>query len=195
MSGVRSERGISLVEVLIVAGILGTLAAIGVGVSNTIVRTTKAQAGPAQIDSFLKRHREMAIARRRDIEIQFIQPNQLRSLQRAIPNPPAATPAPEVLETITLEGGAEYIAPGMVVAESIVQPPNALPNGAWLVAGGAGPHMFSSDGQFTDAAGNPRALVVSMSIANDPLTLGAVTIMGASAMVERWQWNGREWTK
>src|SRR5262245_40757153 len=100
----KSSRGFTLIEVLVVIAIAGVLAAVGLGVSTTIVRMTRGEPAAQQLDAFLKRYREVAVARRRDIEIRFLAPNQVQSAQRAIPNPPAATPAPTVLETMTFEG-------------------------------------------------------------------------------------------
>ncbi len=186
----RSERGFSLVELLIVVAVISTLAAVGIGVTTTVVRMTRGETGAQQLDGFLKRHREMAVARRRDIEIRFLPPNQVQSAERAVPDPPAPTPAPTVLETLRFEGSIEYR-----LFAGLPDTPNLFGNGAAVALGGAAPVMFSSEGALIDAVGNPVNATVSLGIDGDPLSATAVTVLGATATIERWRWDGMRWLK
>ncbi len=186
----QNERGFTLVEILVAVAVLSILAGVGIGVTTTIVRMTRGETGSQQLDGFLKRHREMAVARRRDIEIRFLPPNQVQSAQRAVPDPPAATPAPTVLETLTFESGIEY-----ELFPALPDTPNLFGNATAVALGGAAPVMFSSEGAFIDAAGNPINATVSLGIEGDPLSATAVTILGATANIERWRWDGVGWTK
>ncbi|MCC7177973.1 MAG: hypothetical protein IT177_06225 [Acidobacteria bacterium] len=185
-----SERGFTLLDILVTVSILVIVAGVGVGVTNTMVRMTRGETGSQQLDAFLKRHREMAVARRRDIEIRFLPPNQVQSAQRAVPDPPAATPAPTVLETLTFENGIEY-----QLFPALPDTPNLFGNAIEVALGGAAPVMFSSEGAFIDAAGNPINATLSLGIEGDPLSATAVTILGATANIERWRWDGARWTK
>lgn len=184
----RNERGFTLVEMMIVVAVAGVLAAIAIGMSTTAVRMSKGEAGAAQLDGFLKRHREMALARRRDIEIQFDAPNRVRSVQR--PGVGDANADPIDLETLTLEGGIEFR-----VFDGIPDTPNAFGNGTAVTLGGLEPVMFASEGMFMDVAGNPINATISLGVEDDPLTATAVTILGTTATIERWRWNGASWTK
>jgi hypothetical protein len=175
---------------LITVAIVSAIAAIGVGVTTTLVRMSRGESGAVQVDTFLRRHRELAVARRRDIEIWFIAPNQVESRMRAVPNPPAATPAPQVLERVTIEGGIGYrIFPG------VPDTPNVFGNAAAISLGGLTPVMFSSEGSFLDAGNNPINASLFLGVPNDALTATAVTILGATGTVERWRWDGSEWVK
>jgi prepilin-type N-terminal cleavage/methylation domain-containing protein len=185
-----SERGFSLIDVIVTLAVLSILAGVGIGVSSTIVRMVRGESGAQQLDAFLKRHREMAVARRRDIEIRFLPPNRIQSALRAVPDPPNPTPAPAVLETVTFEGGIEYRAFPL-----IPDTPNQFGNAAAISVGGNLPVMFSSDGAFLDIDSNPVNATLLTGVDGDPLTAGAVTILGATATIERWRWNGAEWTR
>ncbi|MEZ5283734.1 MAG: prepilin-type N-terminal cleavage/methylation domain-containing protein [Vicinamibacterales bacterium] len=188
MPDIRSDRGFTLMELLVMTAIFAVLAGVGVGVTTTFVRMTRGESGAQQLDGFLKRHREMALARRRDIEIHFDAPNRVRSVQRPGLGDASATPVD--LETLVLEGGVEY----HNFAE-VPDTPNAFGNGAPVVLGGNEPVMFASEGMFVDVNGDPINATVLLGIGDDALSATAVTILGTTASVERWRWNGAAWTK
>lgn len=183
----RQERGFTLVEVLVVLAIAGVLAAIGIGMSTNSIRSARGESGAAQLDGFLKRHREIALARRRDIEIHFDAPNRVRSVMRA--GLGDANPAPQPLETLVIEGDIQFR-----VFDDMPDTPNGFGNGTPVTLGGVEPVMFASEGMFMDVAGNPINATISLGIAHDTLSATAVTILGTTATVERWRWNGAQWT-
>ena len=185
-----SDRGFTLVELLITVAVIAIVAGIGIGVSNTLVRTARGESGAQQLEAFLRRHREMAVARRRDIEIRFLAPNQVQSAIRAVPDPPNPTPAPTVLETVTFEGGITYRQfPG------VPDTPNAFGNGVPVALGGPEPVMFSSEGAFVDVASNPVNATIQLGGEGDALTATAVTVLGATATIERFRWDGVKWSR
>jgi prepilin-type N-terminal cleavage/methylation domain-containing protein len=186
----RSARGFTILEVLVVIAIATVLAGVGIGVTTTIVRMTRGEPAAQQLDAFLKRYREVAVARRRDIEIRFIPPNQVQSLERPIPDPPALTPPPTVLETMTFEGFVGYRS-----FNGVADTPNLFGNLNAVSIGGVTPVMFSSEGAFIDVNGNPVNATLSLGIEDDELSATAVTVLGATASIERWRWNGTGWTK
>jgi prepilin-type N-terminal cleavage/methylation domain-containing protein len=185
----QQQRGFTLVEMVVVVAIAGILAAIGIGMSTNSVRASRGESAAAQLDGFLKRHREIALARRRDIEIRFIAPNQVRSIQR--PGLGDVDQDPVDLETLTLEGGIEF----RLFDEIPDDTPNGFGNGAPVTLGGLEPVMFASEGMFMDVAANPVNATISLGMENEPLTASAVTILGTTATIERWRWNGAAWTK
>jgi hypothetical protein len=64
-----------------------------------------------------------------------------------------------------------------------------------VTLGGLEPVMFASEGMFMDVAANPVNATISLGMENEPLTASAVTILGTTATIERWRWNGAAWTK
>lgn len=192
----RSAQGFSLVELLMVVAIMGVLAAIAIGITPGVIQTAKGQAGAAQLNGFLKRNRELAISRRRNIEILFTAPNMVQAFQRAVPDPPAPTPAPTLIETMYFEGRLEYR-----TYPSIPDTPDGFGNGSAIFIGGAAapvagnPVMFTSEGSFCDTDGDPVNGTVFLGIPNQPSTANALTIIGTTATVRSWRYNGGRWVQ
>jgi prepilin-type N-terminal cleavage/methylation domain-containing protein len=187
---VRSAHGLSVIELLMVVAIVGILASVAIGITPGIITTTKSSSGTAQMTAFLKRTREMAISRRRNIEIRFLAPNQVQSAERAVPNPPAPTPAPTILETMTFEGGLQYV-------KFPAQPdtPDAFGSAVAINLGGANPVMFTSEGSFADVNGDPVNATLLVGVNGQPETANAVTILGTTAAVRSWRYDGSRWVQ
>ena len=97
---------------------------------------------------------------------------------------------PLELETMRLEGGIEFRQ-----FDGQNDTPNQFGADTPVTLGGLEPVMFASEGMFMDVAGNPVNATIFMGIPNEPLTASAVTVLGATATIERWRWNGSSWTK
>ena len=186
----RSAQGFSLVELLMVVAILAILAGVAIGVTPNVIQTAKGQSGAQQLASFLKRTRETAISRRRNIEIEFVAPGLVRSTQRAVPDPPNPLGPSTVLETMYLEGGIEYR-----LFPAVPDTPDAFGNAAPVVVGGANPVMFTSEGSFTDVDGNPINASVFLGVPNRVSTANALTIIGTTATVRTFRWDGSRWVQ
>jgi prepilin-type N-terminal cleavage/methylation domain-containing protein len=188
----RSERGFSLIELLLVVALIGVLSAVAIGITPGIIQSVKGSGGATQVGSFLKRTREVAISRRRNIEIRFLAPNTVESWQRGVPNPPAATPVPALLERMVFEGRVEYRRFVLVPNDT----PDAFAAGAAAInLGGANPVMFTSEGSFADVNGDPINATVFLGIDQKPLSSNALTILGTTAAIRSWRWNGRAWVE
>jgi type II secretory pathway pseudopilin PulG len=179
---------------LVVVAMIGILAAIGIGVTGDMVKTARGQSGAQQLASFMKRHRELAISRRRNIEIRFNLPSTIESFQRAVPDPAVVpTPAPTRLETMVLEGGIEF---RRFVAVTPANTPDLFPIGAGPInLGGANPVLFTSEGSFTDVNGDPINATLFLGVPNQASTANALTIIGTTATVRTWRNDGRQWVQ
>jgi prepilin-type N-terminal cleavage/methylation domain-containing protein len=191
---VRTAQGFSLIELLMVVAIIGVLAAVAIGITPGIIQTAKGQASTQQLVAFLKRYRELAISRRRNIEVAFTAPNMVRATQRAVPDPPNPLGPNTVLETMYFEGRLEYRQFG-----GIPDTPDAFGSGGPIWLGGAAPTanpvMFTSEGSFTDVDGNPINVSVFLGVVNQRSTANAVTIIGTTAAVRTWRYDGSRWVQ
>jgi len=181
----RSARGFSLIELLMVVAIIGVLASIAIGVTPGIINSTKGQGGAAQVASAFRRAREIAISRRRNVRVTFQGTNQLVLEQVNVPGP-GFTP----IETLTLEGRIQYNTFG------IADTPDLFGNGAAVqISGAAGLPMFTSEGMFTDSNGDPANATITLGIPGQVSTANAVTILGATATIRQFRWDGSRWNE
>jgi prepilin-type N-terminal cleavage/methylation domain-containing protein len=187
----RTARGFSLIELLMVVAIIAIMGGIAMGVTNNVVRTAKGKSGAQQLSSFLKRHRELAISRRRNIEIAFTLPNIVTSRQRAVPDPPAALGPSTLLETMYLEGQIGFRKFPVIGLDT----PDAFGSPVEVNLGGANPVMFTSEGTFADVNGDPINATLLLGVANLPATANAVTIIGTTATLRLWRWDGAKWVQ
>ena len=187
-TGFASTRGFSVLELLVVVGIVAVLAAIAVGVTPGVLNAAKGSSGVQQLESFLKRHREMAISRRRNIEIRFdpAQPSIVQSFERPVPPDPSA---PTLLETMTFEGGIEFIKFDEIAADT----PDGFGNAEAITLGGDAPVLFTSEGVFVDVNGDPINATLLTGVENEPLTANALTILGTTATLRVWRHDGGRW--
>ena len=193
----RSQRGFTILELLMVMAIIGVLAGVAIGVTPSIIESAKGASGAQQLDGFLKRTREAAISRRRNIRIQFMAPDRIQSALMPVPGVPGG---PTVLETMPLEGGIGF----RQFAEVTADTPDAFGDAAPVTIAGvaydafiAGPNvaMFTSEGVFADANGFPVNATVFLGKERRPETANALTIFGATAMLRTFRWDGSRWVR
>jgi prepilin-type N-terminal cleavage/methylation domain-containing protein len=185
----RTAQGFSLIELLMVVAIIGILAAVALGITSSSIRAAKGAAGTQQLSSFLKRHRELSISRRRNIQIDFTAPNMVRSTQLPVPDPPNPLGPATPLETMYLEGRMEY-----QKFAGVGDTPDAFGNAAPVNVGPL-TVMFTSEGSFVDANGNVINASVFLGVPNQVSTASAVTIVGVTAAVRLWRWDGMKWVQ
>lgn len=180
-----SAQGFSLIELLMVVAIIGVLAAIAIGVTPSVVNTSKGQSGATQVSAALRRAREMAISRRRNVRVTFQAPNQLVLDQIDVPGPGTTA-----IETIILEGRIQYGTFG------VADTPDLFGNAAAVQIGGAaGLPMFTSEGMFTDSNGDPANATITLGIPGQVSTANAITILGATAAIRQYRWDGAKWVE
>jgi prepilin-type N-terminal cleavage/methylation domain-containing protein len=190
-SRLGGSAGFTILELLVVVSIVAILAVVAVGVTGEVVQTTKAEASTQAIAGFLKRHKELAVSRRRNIEIDFADDGRrMSSLQRAVPNPPAVTPAPTLLETLPFEGDMEYLK-----FDDLPDTPDLFGNATAVTLGGPEPVLFTSEGQFVDRDGNPINATILLGVEDDESSANAITIVGATGAIRTFHWNGGTWVK
>jgi prepilin-type N-terminal cleavage/methylation domain-containing protein len=184
-----NEAGFSLLEVLVVVGILGALAGMAMMVSPAYSRHARAEAGVSQILDVLRSGREVAISQRRNVEVLFIGLNAIRTRRIDIDangNQIGTT----VLRTVELENRVQFR-----LEDGVPDTPDLFGRATALDFDLVGPWMFTSEGTFIGGSGDVTNGTVFMSIPNEANSSRAITVLGSTALLRPWRWNGQQWVE
>jgi prepilin-type N-terminal cleavage/methylation domain-containing protein len=187
----RDQRGFTLIEMMLVVLIMGTLAAMAVVVGPSFAKQARADSGTVQLLEVLRTARETAIGQRRNIQIRFLSINSLETAREEIAVAPAA-PVTTVLRTLVFENRVQ-----LVLVPGLGDTPDGF-GGAPLSATAFGPtpsRAFTSEGTLIDANGDVLNGTIFMSIPNVPNSARAVTIFGTTGLMRTWRWNGAAWVE
>ena len=180
----HGSAGFSLIELILVLGLATTVSAIAIGVLGSMSAVIQGDADMRLIEQQLRLARETAINQRRSIEIRFTPPNMIQTVRRDLP---AGTSA---VSTAALEHHAIFMT---FAAQG--DTPDGFGNATPTSFTAAGAVMFTSDGMFTDANGNPVNGSIFIGQPNKPMTARALTIFGPTASIRTFRWNGSAWRR
>jgi prepilin-type N-terminal cleavage/methylation domain-containing protein len=176
------DAGFSLVEISIVILVISIFAGFALLNIEGIMPGIEANAVLSQTVAQLRRGRELAIAERRNIEVRFLDNNQIQLVRFDVPN------GRTVLSTVTLENGVEFL-----LFSGVPDTPDSFGRGDAVDFGGSNTLIFLSDGTLVDDAGNPVHGSVFLGLPDHPETARAVTMVGATGRVRGYRWTGSSW--
>lgn len=181
---VLSRAGFTMLEVLVVLGIVCVLGAMAVLLTPQAVKASKADSGLVRVVSTLRTAREQAISQRRNVRVAFNSPNQIVVFRVELPDGSLTA-----ITTVWLEDGVRFLR-----FADVPDTPDAFGNGSATSFGEATSIAFTSEGQLIDQHGDPINGTVFLGRLNDPTSARAATIFGPTALIRQWRWNGRQWT-
>ncbi len=187
-SRLMKDAGFSLVELLVVIGILGTAMGMAALVTRNTLGMSKADSAAKELEGALREAREAAIASRRNIEVQFIAPNVVTWGRREV-NGSVETGVVTELGRVTMEYGVQFVKLPSDVPDS----PDAFGKAAAIDFGDAKTLLFTSEGTFVDETGEPRNGSAFIGIPGDLTSLHGVTIFGPTALVHRYAVANKQW--
>jgi prepilin-type N-terminal cleavage/methylation domain-containing protein len=183
----RTERGVSLVEMLVAVAIIGILTSMAVVQIGAVRPGMQADGAMRVVMSQLNSARETAISQRRRVEVSFNDVGEnswVRVTRHELPN------GTTVLMDVPFEGGVRYgLWPG------VQDTPDAFGNISAINFGAAITVMFNTEGMLVDNAGMPVNGTVFMRIPGQPGSYRAVTVLGSTGRVRGFRWNGGQWTR
>lgn len=187
-TGAYRESGYSLLELVVVSGLVAVACAIAVTAVPAQARSLKADAEMRRVMAGLRQAHDLAVTQRRNVALQFPTSSTLQLVRQDVSGGvPAGT---TVVDTTTLEGGFEYrLFPGLP------DTPDGFGVAAAQSFGGAATVLFTSEGMLVDQTGDPVNGTISLGLDAQPLTARAVTVLGTTGLITGYRWDGRSWTK
>ena len=183
------EAGFTLVELLMVVAVGGTLAGISIMGFANAATSIRGDNGMVQVMSQLRMARDLAINQRRAMEVEFLAPNEIRITRQDIP---AGT---TLMNQFFLEGTVQFLQ-----FSGVPDTPDGFGDSDEIDFGG-GPSQqigFLGDGMLVDLsnpaiAGMPVSGTVFLGIPNQPGSARAVTVFGGTGRVRGYTWIANEW--
>lgn len=182
------SSGFSILELLMSVLVMGIMVAATVAEMQPTIQQMRANSGAYMLQGQMRMARQMSIAQRRDILVQFLGNNEIRLTRQEVPA--GAT----VLSDVFLPPTVKY----MVFAAN-GDTPDAFGNAQDVCFGNTPgcinpPIMqFQSDGTFIDGAGNQLNGTVFIGVTNIASSARAVTILGATGQVRMYHATGSGW--
>lgn len=200
----KAEQGFSLLEMVVVVGLAFTVMCFAVMNTLSSSQNSRANAAMDALISQLRQAREMAIAKRRNVQVTFTAPNQIQLTLLTLPGEAIPPVIPPVLLNDGVAGGLTFYVfntlPDTPMGFGNSNPINLQQPGG----GGAWTVMFTTSGAFagTAQAAGSLYLATSNNPVNASLFLGvpgkintarAVTVFGATGRVRSYYWTGSSW--
>jgi prepilin-type N-terminal cleavage/methylation domain-containing protein len=191
----RDSSGYSLPELLMVLAISGVLASVAAFQVGNSLQSSKGESAMRVVIAQLNAARELAVAQRRIMLVNFLDPgvgtcDAIAACVQIVRQELVAGTT-TVLSTVPFEGGAQF---NLIAAVTTDTPDGFGMTTAKYFGGVTTGYGFNTDGSFIDTAtGNPINGTLFLSTPNTTLSLRSVTVLGATGRVRAYRWDSRNW--
>lgn len=180
-----NERGLTMIELIVVLGILSVGFALAIPVTRSMVRNATGDSAVVATTSFLEAVRNRAVAERRNMQL-TIGTDTIVVERIEVPSGTLTE-----VDQFILEGGSEFIR----FISTLPDTPDAFGGTGDVNWTGPGPVMFTSDGSLIDSAGDVTNGTIYVGRDGDWETQRAVTVFGVTGVMRTWKWRGSEWQR
>ena len=181
--GGLAQAGFSLVEVMIVLGVLGIVMGISVITIASSRAALKGDGAMRVVLAQMNSAREQAITQRRNMRLTFTATNSVQIIREEVPGPALTT-----ISSVPFEGGLQFL-----TVTGLPDTPDAFGNSTAIAFGVATEVKFGPGGTLVDQDGNTLNGTVFVALANQNLSDRAVTILGSTGPVRAYRWDGATW--
>jgi prepilin-type N-terminal cleavage/methylation domain-containing protein len=184
---VSAQAGYSLIELMIVTGIMGVVIGIAVVQIGSSKQGLNGDGAMRVVLSQMNQARELAITQRRNMRVTFGGGNLVQIIREEVPGPTLTT-----ISTVVFEGGLQFL-----TVAGLPDTPEALGNSSAVVfsnaTGAATQIKFAPDGTLVDQDGNTLNGTVFVALPSQKLSARAVTIFGSTGRIRGYRWDGMSW--
>ena len=176
-----SERGVSLLETLLTVGIMAIVGGMATAKMSNARRTMQGDGAMRVVMAEINMARDMAMAQRRNMEVQFVGGNWVRIVRHEAPGIVTT-----VLHSAALESNATF-----ALTPNVPDTPDGFGNASSVCFGtacNAQGVMFGTEGTLIDANGTPINGTVFLSIASQASSTRAVAVLGATGRIRGYKW-------
>jgi len=184
----RSARGFSVLELMLVVGIIGIVSGISVIQIGNTLPGMKSDGAMRVVMSQLNTARNLAVAQRRYMRVNFLQPSQIQIVRVEV-NSSGTVTGTTTLSTVNFEGGVTYNK-----ISGLIDTPDGLGMASAVDFGTATTIQFSTDGSLVDQTGSPLNGTIVLANANYKTSSRAITVLGSTGHIRAYKWNGTAWT-
>ncbi len=178
----RSETGFSLIEILVVILILAIATGMATEIVTDILPGVRADNSVELVVAQLRQARQAAIDQRRNFIVTFKGANEITVVRQELDG--ALTPIAD-----------NFLSQGVIytVFPTVPDTPDGFGNGLPVNFAGGNTVIFLGDDTATDGMGRLVNGTVFMGILGKPSAARAVTVMGATARIKGYSYNGTRW--
>lgn len=190
----RTQRGYTLVETMLVVGIMGVITAIAVIQVGSSKQALAGDGAMRVVVSQMNQAKQLAITQRRNMRVTFTGNNSMQIVREEVPGPTLTT-----ISSVPFEGGVQFV---RVTSPAIGEPPApelpspaATPPSTGAIAFGATTTemKFSPEGVFVDQVGAPLNGTIFVALPTKAMSARAITIFGSTGRVRAFRWDGSAW--
>jgi Tfp pilus assembly protein FimT len=183
--GRLGAAGFTLLETLMVVALVMVVSGIAVPVSRTMIARSKSTSSTLEVLTWFEIARNRATAERRNFEITFNMTQKSIEVQRV---------ESSGARTLILR---RQLPDNMAFEQFSGAPdtPDMFGAGSAIDFDGPTPHMFTSDGSFIDANGDPSNGTIFIGKTGQRDTGAAVTVFGTTGLLRSWKLAGNMWIR
>jgi prepilin-type N-terminal cleavage/methylation domain-containing protein len=186
------DQGFSLIELLTVITMVLILSGMALPQMTSMLQTFRANAAMDNLVGQLRSARELAISKRREVQVAFTGNNQFQFFLVNIPT--TTPPTPLSTNPLVLDSGLQY---AEFPAET--DTPMAFGNGApiWINNQSGGPIImrFTTTGSFVGPNETPISGTIFLGMPGLINTARAITIVGGTGRIRPYYWIGSKWNQ
>jgi prepilin-type N-terminal cleavage/methylation domain-containing protein len=181
------QAGFTLLEVLLVAGLIAVVAAMTVPVTDAFIRSSKSDASVGAAVIAVDAARDRSVAERRNVVMNFVLPNRIQLVRQNI-DAAGNVVSTTIVDEFLLENGMQiYKFP------SAGDTPDGFGASSATSFTGTAPVMFTSDGSLVDSNGDVVNGTLFIGIPGQNTSARAITIFGVTGFTRTWKWSGSQW--